>query len=114
MGALQMAEMINITTNDIERHGEKLLLVKVPISKNKEKKSFTIQGTYLELIEQDIALRLKEVKTDRFFLNYQNDKVTSQPIAIYKIRKMPMIIAKYLNLLDPEKYTGKELTLISL
>jgi hypothetical protein len=92
MGALRMAETFNVKVNDIERHGDKLLIVKIPTTKNKQRKSFTIQVQYLELVERYMALRPKGIATDKFFINYQNGKCICQPIGINKFRRLGMAI----------------------
>jgi len=53
-----------------------------------------------------IFLRPANVKSDRFFLNYKNGKCAKQVIGKNKIENMPKEIAKYLNLPDPQAYTG--------
>lgn len=107
MGALRMKELYNIKITDVERHGKDLLLIKIPTSKTKVKKSFTIQGDYLELVERYIALRPKTFKEDNFFVRYQNRRCMMQVIGINTLRAVPKVVAKYLNLPDPEQYTGE-------
>lgn len=41
-----------------------------------------------------------------FFLNYKNGKCTKQVTGKNKIGNMPKEIANYLNLPDPQAYTG--------
>jgi hypothetical protein len=43
---------------------------------------------------------------DRFFLNYQNQKCARQPVDVNKLGSIPKQIAIYLNLKNPELYTG--------
>ena len=45
MGALRVDELTNIETQHVENHGE-LLLVKIPKTKTKIQKLFTISGDY--------------------------------------------------------------------
>lgn len=52
------------------------------------------------------ALRSTKAKTNRFFLNYQNGKCTSQPIGRNKFGMMPKQIATFLNLQNAHEYTG--------
>lgn len=107
MGALRIAEMCNVLVSDVERHGDDLLLITIPLTKNKQRKSFTIQGPFLSYVERYISLRPTNVQTDRFFLNYQKGKCTTQPIGINKFRSIPKLIAEFLSLPNLEKYTGK-------
>ena len=114
MGCLRICEMHTLKTNQIERHGNELMLVKITseVSKNKTSKSFTIQGDYLKIVEKYVALCPKDAQTDHFFLNYQKGKYTKQNIGINKIGDIGKKIAKYLNLPDPKKYTGKQFLLL--
>ncbi|XP_065223762.1 uncharacterized protein LOC135847948 [Planococcus citri] len=45
-------------------------------------------------------------KTSQFFIQYHEGTCSRQPIGINKLRGVPKLIAKYLNLPDAEKYTG--------
>lgn len=104
-GACRIQELTNITVKDIENHGQ-MLLVKIPITKNKIPRSFTIHGPFYEIVKKYESLRSPKAKNDRFFLNYQNGKCTCQPIGINKFGSMPKEIAKFLDLADAESYTG--------
>lgn len=78
----------------------------LPNTKTHIKRSFTITGAFYEILKRYIVLRPDNTKSDRFFLNYQNGKCIQQLIGINKFGSMPKEIAKYLNLPDPENYTG--------
>ncbi|KAJ0169185.1 hypothetical protein K1T71_015312 [Dendrolimus kikuchii] len=104
-GACRIQELTNVTVKNIENHGQ-MLLVKIPITKNKIPRSFTIHGPFYEIVKKYESLRSPKAKTDRFFLNYQNGKCTCQPIGINKFGSMPKDIAKFLGLADAESYTG--------
>lgn len=56
-----------------------------------------------------MALRPEKTTTNRFFINYQRGKCFSQPIGINKFRKNPQRIAEFLQLDQPECYTGHSL-----
>ncbi|XP_044585858.1 uncharacterized protein LOC123265938 [Cotesia glomerata] len=50
--------------------------------------------------------RPKVNTTKRFFLKYTNSKCVNQPIGVNKIPKIAKEIAAYLNLPNPEGFTG--------
>ncbi|XP_065222618.1 uncharacterized protein LOC135847118 [Planococcus citri] len=109
MGALRMCELHDIKVDDVQQHGD-LLLVNIPSSntKNNAKKSFVIQGKYLGLVRKYMELRPPNTneKTDQFFIQYHEGTCSRQPIGINKLRGIPKLIAKYLSLPDAGKYTG--------
>lgn len=80
--------------------------MEIPKTKNCVPRSFTIIGGMTKIIEKYTALRPSNVKTERFFLNYQRGKCTVQPIGINKLRKNGQLIAEYLKLENPNTYTG--------
>ena len=51
-------------------------------------------------------MRPENVVSDRFFVNYQNGKCSIQFIGKHKFSKMPNEIALFLELENPETYTG--------
>lgn len=83
-----------------------MLLVKIPNTKTKIHRSFTIDGRFFEIVEKYRALRPKNVTTDRFMLGYRKGKCINQPIGINTVGAMPQRIAKYLNLPNTNLYTG--------
>lgn len=52
------------------------------------------------------TLRPVHVKHRRLFLQYRFGKCTIQPVGINQFSKIPTLIARYLQLLNPECYTG--------
>lgn len=76
------------------------------ITKTGKENSFAITGALFKIVEKYESLRPSHVKTDRFFLNFQAGKCTVQVIGKSKIYGMPRRIAQFLNLPDPERYTG--------
>lgn len=83
-----------------------MLLVKIPNTKNKIPRSFTIDGQFYDIVKKYQALRTNKAKSDRFFQNFQKGKCTCQPIGVNKFGSMPKEIAKFLGLPDAECYTG--------
>lgn len=90
---------------DIEDHNT-FLLVRLPKTKTKIERSFTVNGDFYTICQKYIKKRPVDTKSDRFFLGFRNGKYFQQPIGINTIGGMPKEIAKFLNLPDPEKYTG--------
>lgn len=94
-----------MTIKDIEDHNT-MLLIKIPVSKTGIQRSFTVVGEFYNICKKYMNLRPNDSKTDRFFLNFQNEKCTRQAIGINKFGGLPKQIATYLNLPEPELYTG--------
>ena len=55
----------------------------------------------------------KHVTTDKFFLTYRDGKVINLPMGKYTIGMIPKVMATYLQLENPESYTGHALPIIS-
>ena len=108
MGALRVDELTNIETQHVENHGE-LLLVKIPKTKTKIQKSFTISGDYYRIVQKYMKLRPKDItQHNRFFITYRanNQKCTKQPIGKNMISLIPKKIANFLQLPGADQYTG--------
>ena len=104
-GALRIDELVNVNLCDVIEWKD-LFLVKVPKTKNKVPRSFTITGEFFQFVKTYSKLRPMHVTATRFFVNYQNGKCTAQFIGKNKFRKMPERIAQFLELDDPQLYTG--------
>ncbi|CAH0549473.1 unnamed protein product [Brassicogethes aeneus] len=104
-GACRCGEFPDILCDYVKPKGD-IYLVEIPKTKNCVRRSFTITNEMVDIVGKYAALRPINVKTNRFFLNYQKGKCTVQPIGINKFRKTPQTIAKYLQLDNPELYTG--------
>lgn len=108
MGALRIDELTNLTTEDIDDfEKKKLFLVRIPKTKTKVAKSFTIQDKYYSIVKQYLNLRPTNTPHNRLFLNYRKERCTIQAVGKNKFSSMPKDIAKYLQLPNPELYTGK-------
>lgn len=105
-GACRSSEMLNLRIQDVEKHSEKLLLIKLLETKTKINRSFVIREEYCAIINKYIALRPDKIKTDRILLQYLNGKCKRQPMGINKIGEVPKKIAQFLNLEDVHLYTG--------
>lgn len=104
-GACRSDELVNLKTKDVEEHG-KLFLIKIAGNKFKKSRSFTITPEYSDKVRIYRDMRPKKTVTDRFFVNFQKGKCTVQVIGKNKFASMPKQIAAYLNLKNPELYTG--------
>lgn len=83
------------------------LLVKIPHSKTKKPRSFTIMGeNYLNIYRKYLAFRPRNFNERRFFIRYQDGVCQRQVVGIHKISSVPQEIAKYLNLENVNEYTG--------
>ncbi|KAJ8912673.1 hypothetical protein NQ315_011032 [Exocentrus adspersus] len=60
----------------------------------------------LKLIRDYMSLRPRGCSEKRLFLTYRQGRCTVQPVGKNTFGKIPSIIAKYLGLSDPDKYTG--------
>uniref|UniRef100_A0A1Y1NJ05 Tyr recombinase domain-containing protein n=1 Tax=Photinus pyralis TaxID=7054 RepID=A0A1Y1NJ05_PHOPY len=86
---------------------EGALLVKVPNTKTKKPRSFTITGEqYLNFYRKYASLRPADMNTNRFFIKYQNGKCHRQVVGIHKLTSTAQEVATYLGLPDLKLYTG--------
>lgn len=90
---------------------EKALIVTIPNTKTHTSRSFTIvadSANYYNICKKYINLRPSGINntTLRFFLNYQHGRCTRQVVGINKFGNVPKQIAAFLNLPNPELYTG--------
>lgn len=104
-GACRKQELSQLKIEDIEDMGS-AALIKIPDTKTKRPRAFTITGKFYNLYKKYADLRPSNVIEHRFFLNYQNKKCTRQPGGVNKFGNIPKQIATYLNLKNPELYTG--------
>lgn len=105
LGGCCAHELVSLTVQDVERHG-KLLLVNIRETKTKVARSFTISGSYYEIVKRYADLRPKKCVSNRFFVKHRQTKCTVQVIGINKFRGIPREIANYLQLAEPNRYTG--------
>lgn len=91
--------------SDIEDLG-KAVLIKINDTKTKKQRSFTITGEFLKIFAKYTALRPQGLCEQRFFLNFQKNKCTRQVVGVNKIGSIPKQVALFLQLKNPEQYTG--------
>lgn len=104
-GACRSHELVNVKIQDVTKQGN-LLVVDLPDTKNKKPRKFVIGEEFTGTVQKYQALRPPAATTDRFFLNYQKGKCTTQVIGKHKFQSMPKSIATFLNLQEPDSYTG--------
>jgi hypothetical protein len=104
-GACRRQELHQLQFDDVKDLGSQII-VTLHSSKTKKPRTFTIAGKYLALVQKYINLRPQHAQTKSFFVNYQKGKCTCQNVGINKVGDMGKIVATYLNLPDPNQYTG--------
>lgn len=109
-GGCRIDEFINLTLDNIEDHGEVIIIT--IIDHIKSSRSFTIMNNpksfidYLAIFRKYASLRPKHTETTRFFIHYANGKCITQVVGKNSIGKVPSRIAEYLNLPDHTSYNG--------
>lgn len=78
-GALRLSKITKVTIDDIEDH-DTLMLIKIPETKTKISKSFTIGQPYYQLRKKYENKRPKDSAIKRYFLIYQSGNCTKQVI----------------------------------
>ena len=109
--ALRKAELCNVKVRDLEDL-KSVSLVRIPHTKNKTPRSFTITGKFYEIYKKYANLRAMVPNVDQidcFFLNFQAAKCTRQVVGVNKFGSVPKVVAKFLNLPDADHYTGHTL-----
>lgn len=102
---MRKIELHNLQVHDVTKQGE-ILMVRVRDTKNYKDRTFTVEGKFKKYIDTYAALRKPITPHDQFFVNYQKGKCTVQPIGENKLGKIPYVIASFLGLEGPERYTG--------
>ena len=82
------------------------VLVTIPNPGTKGVRKFIITEHYYEIYKKYAYLRPADVNDSYFFLNYNKGKCNYQRVGINKFGAMGKEIAKYLQLPNPELYTG--------
>lgn len=110
LGACRRSELWSLTVDDFE-DSEKNILVSLRNTKNKKDRKFLIPKTGLPfdaygLYKKYINLRPRNFDNPKFFIGYKKGKCVKQIVGIHTIGSVPQKIAKFLNLENPERYTG--------
>jgi len=108
-GGCRRQELVNMLFTHVEDR-KTVFVVNIPETKTDKRRVFTIvdeeKMNSLQLIRDYISLRPRGCSETRFFLTYRQGRCTVQPVGKNTFGKIPFIIAKYLGLSDPHKYTG--------
>lgn len=98
-----------MSVNDIEDRGS-VLVITIPKTKTNKKRIFTIVDddvvSALVVYKKYAALRPGNVHHSRFFLQYRNKACTVSPVGKNTFGAIPKKIAEYMQLPNPERYTG--------
>lgn len=108
-GGCRRQELVNMLVTHVEDR-KSVFVVTVPETKTDKKRVFTIidedEMNSLKLIRDYMSLRPRGCSEKIFFFSYRQVRCTIQPVGKNTFGKIPSIIAKYLGLSDPDKYTG--------
>lgn len=117
-GACRKGELSRMKVEDITDHGSHLFIV-IPVTKTGVSRSFDIVGhqnpalNALLHYRKYLSLRpdfpADNPNKDRFFIQYKEGKCCRTPIGINTFGAIPSKIAAFLNLDNPERYTGHAL-----
>ena len=107
-GCCRGDEIYRMNVQDIEKQGE-LLRVRVPDTKTGVSRAFTIRPEFVPYVNKYTALRPSRATAKSFFMNYQKGKCASQVTGKNQISKIPLKIASFLQLENPEQFTGHSL-----
>lgn len=104
-GATSADELTKVEVNDVNDEGS-VITIKIPDTKANGIRTFNIENEYAEYVRKYKRLRPTHARDRRFFLKYLNGKCTIQPIGKHKFLSATKVIANFLNLEDPDNYTG--------
>ncbi|CAB0034348.1 unnamed protein product [Trichogramma brassicae] len=105
-GACTGYELTSLTLENVEDIDRNLLLVIIPGTKTCVERSFTISEDFYAICKKFMNLRPNDCKCNHLILKYSNGKCSDQPVGINMIGTIPNKIASFLNLANPELYTG--------
>lgn len=104
-GGLRCKEYVDLKISSVEDTGNKLI-ISVADNKNDYPREFLIGRSFYNVVKKYISLRPSDFDCDRFFINYKQGKCSRQPMGKNSVGTTPSTIANYLNLENPERYTG--------
>jgi Phage integrase family len=109
-GGCRCDELHKLTVDNIDDQGS-ILVVTLPDTKTNKPRIFTVisEGmdvNHVDLFRNYARLRPAHAVDKRFFLFYKAGKCSIQPVGIHTLGKIPQEIAKFLNLQNPESFTG--------
>lgn len=104
-GACRKNELWKLKIDDIEDLNS-TLVIKIPDTKTKIPRSFTVTGIFYNRYKKYACLRPTNFLDRRFFLKYQDGRCHRQAVGINSFGRMPKIVASYLKLPYADLYTG--------
>lgn len=109
-GACRRDDLIRLTLEDVEDNG-RFLVVFLRDGKNHKSRSFTVtkEGCPFDpcsLYRKYVKLRPTNMHSRRLFIAYRNGRCYAQHTGCHTISGVTKHIAEYLNLQNPEEYTG--------
>ena len=108
-GACRRNELVQITIKDVDDR-DSMVVITIPNTKTHKRRVFAISdddgSNCLPLFRKYMLLRNKHSHMSRLFLNYRNGKCNAQPVGVHTIASIPQKIAQFLNLANPELFTG--------
>lgn len=104
-GACRCHELARMCLEDLKDLRE-LYLVRIPVTKTKVERSFTVSGKYYEIVKRYVNERPVGCRLERLFLVYRHNTCLRQVIGKNTISKMPKRIAEFLGLEDVKAYSG--------
>lgn len=105
-GACRSHELCGMKLENVKDSGE-IFIITIPDSKTGLSRMFIITE-HLEKIKKYMELRSKLTSDSRrFFMRYQAGRCFNQPVGRNTFIEIPGRIARYLNLDNPETYTGR-------
>ena len=105
IGAWRPLELNLMETKDVQDLGSPFL-VTVSDIKTKIDRCFTISGNFYHICKQYLYLRPDNCRSTSFFLHFQKGRCTGQKIDTHKFATMGRQIAEFLELPNPELYSG--------
>jgi integrase len=99
-------ELTNLLTDNVTFMAHQIV-VTLCDTKNKTNRTFVINNEqWLLVIRKYYELRPPNTTHKRFFLFYGNNKCSRQPVGVNTFGTMPRKIAEFLQLPNPQSYTG--------
>lgn len=111
VGSCTSHDLTNLVDRNVIDEGL-FLRIRIPNAKTKIFREFVITPgdidglNLVEIVKRYAELRPERCMQDRFFLACRGGKCSRQPIGINAIGSVPAVVAQFLNLPDPNDYTG--------
>ncbi|XP_063990678.1 uncharacterized protein LOC135169535 [Diachasmimorpha longicaudata] len=99
------AGLCNLTLNHAEDHHTCINFV-LERTKNGQNRGFSLTGGYRNIVKKYLSLRPSGFERKNLFIKYSKGQCHRQVIGIHAIAKFPKQIATYLDLANPNTFTG--------